>query len=110
MVPYLKGIHYTLKSWRSNRDNNGWLYNDKDWKQMKELLGEKEEQYDGVAQGEVAGVNGLQQDLEALSTLGKSKTPPLQLLQGVEISWVQYGFRDTSRGGFGSTITWPGGI
>ena len=24
LVPYLKGIHLTLESWRSNRDSEGW--------------------------------------------------------------------------------------
>lgn len=25
MVPFLKGIHHTLESWRSNRDEDGWI-------------------------------------------------------------------------------------
>ena len=27
MVPYLKGIHHTLESWRLGRDKDGWKLN-----------------------------------------------------------------------------------
>eukprot|EP00957_Ditylum_brightwellii_P056820 4307432-Ditylum_brightwellii.AAC.1 len=26
MVPYLKGTHHTLESWRPTRDEDGWKY------------------------------------------------------------------------------------
>lgn len=31
MVPYLKGIHHTLESWRTGRDKDGWRFNTEEW-------------------------------------------------------------------------------
>ena len=31
MIPFLKGIHLTLDSWRPNRKEDGWKMSNKEW-------------------------------------------------------------------------------
>jgi hypothetical protein len=68
MVPYLKGIHSTLDSWRPNRDEEGW-----------KLLSRDQKCFGHESKGppnRVIGARRLRADLEALKTLLGSATPP----------------------------------
>eukprot|EP00957_Ditylum_brightwellii_P081752 6219797-Ditylum_brightwellii.AAC.1 len=86
MVPYLKGIHHTLESWRNNRNKDSWKHSDKEWAMMCELMGEEYPKHEGGVPNEVKGV------------------------KGVEISQVIYGFGDTSGGGIGSSFEIAAGV
>jgi hypothetical protein len=77
LVPYLKGIHLTLESWRANRDSEGWgtkgdpedgfMYDER-WEEIEEL---------GDAPDTVKAVPQLLSDLQCLVRLTKHATPPL---------------------------------
>jgi hypothetical protein len=48
LVPYLKGIHLTLDSWRANRGDDGWPVDDDGWR-LSNTIDDKIE--DGIARG-----------------------------------------------------------
>jgi hypothetical protein len=94
LVPYLKGIHLTVDSWRPNRDPSGW--------KMDIASGEQDQPFDIIpdasAPAFVTLVGQLQDDIVALDTLfarssGMSKT-----------ATAIYGFSDASGTGFGTTL------
>lgn len=113
-VPFLKGVHHTLESWRRGRNDDGWKYSRDEWRMF---LGEVSETKAGfeqalkshLASGEkdaperVKGVFRLRRDLDSLNLLMKSDTPPLRLIRGRQLSYVLYGFGDASGAGFGSS-------
>ena len=40
IIPYLKGVHLTIDSWRDNRNKRGWKVNsEREWMEMVEELG-----------------------------------------------------------------------
>jgi hypothetical protein len=65
LVPYLKGIHLTVDSWRPNRDPSGW--------KMDIASGEQDQPFDIIpdasAPAFVTAVGQLQDDIVALDTL-----------------------------------------
>jgi hypothetical protein len=69
MVPYLKGIHQTLDSWRPNRDKDGWKLTMKEIARLRRR-GREEEQ--GEPPTEVKEAPRLRDDLEALRFLQRS--------------------------------------
>ena len=138
IVPYLKGIHLTLDSWRKHRDKEGW----KEKKPRVEVVEEEErespyhgdyeeeELYEldvrvfdtddtpissqkealGVPPRRVKAVYRLRSDLEALATFFEDEDPPWRFVRGKEICVAQYGFGDASGSGFGSSYLTPEGI
>ena len=75
MVPYLKGVHLTLDSWRAGRNSAGWKL------RGRELLAAMEEGKVTMEQPENApstarAVDRLATDLQALRYLMESDTPP----------------------------------
>jgi hypothetical protein len=104
LVPYLKGIHLTLESWRANRDEEGWgkpqdtddnfMFNDS-WEEMKDLED---------APKTVEAVPRLRADLAFLIELTKNKEPPVICDRPSEYVWVEYSAGDASGGGLGSVF------
>jgi hypothetical protein len=95
MVPYLKGIHQTLETWRQNRDEAGWKIK---VLQEKDLLAAA-----AHAEGPpkfVSAAPRLARDLEALQHLTSSVLPPRRKVRSTMTLEVYYGFGDTSVMGF----------
>jgi hypothetical protein len=69
-VPYLKGMHLMLDSWRPNRDTEGWKLPLRD----QRCYGHERK----GPPNRVIGAQQLRADLEALKTLFGPDTPPRQ--------------------------------
>lgn len=89
MVPFLKGIHLTLDSWREGRKDDGWKMTPKEWRLWsQQQAGGDEDQQDLVyliandgAPVTVKPVPRLASDIRALSALLSQDTPPLSCSQ-----------------------------
>jgi hypothetical protein len=98
MVPYLKGLHLTLETWRSNRDDDGWKI------VTKKLGGDEAEE--AAQQGEtkaperVSAASRLAADVVALSRFTSSKEPAKRAVPPLASASVVVGFGDAS--GLGS--------
>ena len=94
MVPYMKGFHNTIDSWRANRDGDGWKLRPKKKRRLNRPRDNKldchEDMHDvefqvveiEVAQDEcspetVSPVVRFADDLEALIELFSATDPPL---------------------------------
>lgn len=117
-TPYLKGVHHTLESWRSGRDDDGWKYSGTEWRRFLTEVGEMK---DGTAWEEVrkayiarrdqeapSRVDGfkvgrLRDDLKVLAGYFKYPLPPRRLVRGKGVMVVKYGFGDASGTGFGAS-------
>ena len=129
IVPYLKGIHLTLDSWRTGRDAEGWKVNKKRKRSADDGVQVEEEEYgaewisehflfrkDGVEQivppteardkapGKVSAVPRLMDDLRVLLDFFEPEAPLWRFVRGAEVFAVQYGFADASGQGFGATF------
>ena len=120
MVPFLKGVHHTLESWRRGRSADGWKFSTDEWRSFLSEVSEVKQDFkilmkDYVAAGEkeaparVKGVKRLQQDLESLLRIMSSGKPPRRLVRGILLAYVLYGFGDASGAGFGSSWESKGG-
>ena len=132
-VPYLKGIHLTLDSWRVNRDAEGWKYKSKEGAEKEEE--EEKISFDpnnitssqwidpiGLDEVEIppprnkfrkAGIDPpdfvvavprLKYDLAALMELLERDTAPWRFIRGAKVGIAQYGFGDAAKSGFGATF------
>ena len=117
IIPFLKGLHLTIDSWRPLRDDDGWKFSHKDirlW--MEHKLGDgvtEDEVYELLnvgAPGEVVPVQRLFEDLVFLAQFFKSDSPPRVMVRSRLLFLIVYGFGDASGKGFGSTFTVPDGI
>ena len=89
MVPYLKGIHLTLDSWRPQRDADGW----KD--PSIRVKASEWEQYDAKSPPKmVKAVPRLESDLRALQVLTAGETPPRRSVRSKRVMEILYGFGD----------------
>ena len=124
LVPYLKGIHHTLESWRFGRDDDGWKFGTQ---QMMKWLNEEvdleedggvetvtkanwkdtfksyKEQHQGDAPDLVTPVGRLLPDLKALSKILEPEIPIHRLVRGTTVKKIVLCFGDASGAGFGST-------
>jgi hypothetical protein len=103
LVPYLKGIHLTLDSWRANRGDDSWPIDDDGW-QLANTIDDRIE--DGIArQGGleppkfVKAAARLSDDLKMLRTLTETKEPA----RATEIA-AGYMFGGASGGGCGTSL------
>jgi hypothetical protein len=87
LVPYLKGIHLTLDSWRPNRDADGW----KDMSLVRSHL-EVPVALPSNHPPVVHAVQRLASDVHGLLTLMHSEVPPKRLIRSRQILMVVYGF------------------
>lgn len=109
MVPYLKGIHLSLDSWRPWRKADGWKMT-----QAEIALDMEDEDLETMGHGHsyekraterVRWVLRLQEDIQALCMLTESVAPPHRVLRPKEGSLdVVYAFGDASGSGFGSSF------
>ena len=109
MVPYLKGIHATIDSWRSGRDPDGFKYtnqgrwvNDVDFDDFDPRIDIPEDP--DVEPLFVQPVPRLRDDLTCLLALTEKDSPPPQRVRMRKNGKVMYGFGDASKQGFGTSI------
>jgi hypothetical protein len=111
LVPYLKGIHLTLDSWRPNRDADGWKIPSKDLDAALDMRGWAPTNDDSHhAPSSVSPVPQLQMDVYALMELFKPDVPPNRPVRPSATAVALYGFGDASGSGFGTTILIQGSI
>ena len=122
MVPYLKGIHLSLETWRGGRDEEGWKNKAPDLSGEESegiedeevtLFHEKEVDSpppDAPLSGTTQAVPRLREDLEALLFLSSADKPRYRIVRGKVVMTAYYGFGDASSGGFGATVERPDGI
>lgn len=100
MVPYLKGMHQTLDSWRDNRREDGWKMTAKEIAvKMKASLPEREEDSLEEAPRRVKAAPRFAGDMEALTALFSEARPPERLMRSALCLSVFYGFGDASAAG-----------
>jgi len=105
LVPYLKGIHLTLDSWRGNRDLDGWRIQVSPAELA--LLDQHFARPSIVPSGapsHVQPVPLLVSDIQALMTLFSPTLPPLRRIRPTTTAVAYYGFGDASGSGFGMTL------
>ena len=110
-VPYLKGIHLTLDSWREGRDEDGWAVMRKN--DLGGRLGEDVGTEAPPAPGApdvVKAAKRLRFDLNALMSLFAAETPAIRMARPERSASALYGFGDASGYGFGSTLAIDGRI
>jgi hypothetical protein len=97
MVPYLKGIHLTIDSWRPNRDEDGWK-NTSTVKAACETMEQEE------APRFVRAVPRLMKDLEVLLYFTSAKKPPKVPVRPTGAAVCLYMFGDASGSGSGISL------
>jgi hypothetical protein len=95
MVPYLKGIHQTLETWRPNREESGWKQ-----KALRERDPLAAAAHEAGPPKFVKAAPRLAGDLEALQHLTSSALPPRRRVRSATTLEVYYGFGDASAVGF----------
>ena len=111
MVPYLKGIHLTLDSWRSGRDVDGWRLTLAELRAAKEAYNQfGYNESSEFAPEVVHPVPRLADDVECLLNLFDTPHPTVRHVRTDVITVVLYGFGDASGAGFGSTIQTKTGL
>jgi len=108
LVPYLKGIHLTLDSWRGGRDSEGW-------KVFRQVAAHLDESLPVSASKDtspefVTAVPRLSSDIKGLLHLFQHESPPIRVVRSRQVISVLYGFGDASGAGFGDTFLTPQGI
>jgi hypothetical protein len=103
MIPFLKGLHLTIDSWRTNRDDDGWR-----------RTGHFEPKIeDGVVEALdapplVRAVSRLGNDLRALGELTASAEPPRVPVRPTATAAAGFMFGDASGMGFGQSLWFMG--
>ena len=118
IVPYLKGIHLTIDSWRGGRDEDGWKLraNARRYAELKDnyLLhsssSNSTKTHTTDPPNTVSPVRRLFDDLTCLNEFFDIDTPPWRFVRGKTIYIAKYGFADASKSGFGSSIETDDGI
>jgi len=108
IIPYLKGIHLSLDSWRPWRKDDGWKMT------MSEIQAALEDREEGdtsstkvgdtKAPARVKWVPRMVFDLQALKQFASSEQPPQRLVRPERSATVVYTFGDASGSGFGSSF------
>jgi hypothetical protein len=98
MVPYLKGLHLTLDSWRPNRDEDGWRLTS----EYEVKVGETNDPL--VAPPRVKAVPRLADDLGALEELTEMTEAPKVQARPTATATAGFMFGDASGVGFGQSL------
>ena len=114
LVPFMKGVHHTIESWRRGRTADGWKFSRDDWRVFLGDISQVKSEFEVImnaylAEGDsdapikVKGVGRLERDLKSMLAIMESLSPPLRLVRGPGLAYVLYGFGDASGSGFGSS-------
>jgi hypothetical protein len=96
MLPYLKGVHLTIDSWRAPHDDEGW--------RIKEDKGSPLKEEPETAPSQVKAVPRLARDLESLEELTVAEEPPEIRVCPVATTSVAFMYGDVSGAGFGQSL------
>jgi hypothetical protein len=110
MVPYLKGIHLTLDSWRDKRGSDGWPVDEDGWR-ISNTIDDKLEGPEARQGSEeppkfVRKAGRLGDDLRMLRALTRDEEAPKRSIRSTETA-AAYMFGDASGGGFGTSLWLP---
>lgn len=108
IIPYLKGLHLTIDSWRSGRDADGWKQHSAQtgvWDEAQNCWCPWVADDANMAPSTVHAVPRLATDVASLQVLFSAPSPPLRFVRSPKITTVTYGFGDASGAGFGSSMT-----
>ena len=111
MVPYLKGIHLTIDSWRPGRDSDGWRLTAAELRHHLEqgndlqVLDQSKEPPVYVSPS-----YRLSDDIATLEKMTSCSSPHRRFVRSNLVLSACYGFGDASGSGFGSTVEGPGGL
>ena len=104
LVPYLKGLHLTIDSWRPGRDADGWRYSDGSF--LTDGTGFAIDVCESAeAPTDVRAVPRFETNLFALERLTRTEEPPRIPVRPTDFAGVFFNFGDASGTGFGQT-TW----
>lgn len=98
MLPYLKGLHLTIDSWRPNRDEEGWRLGKEGSDEVDPTVNPDN------APARVKAVPRLANDLRALEELTAAKEPPRVRVRPTTSAAVAFIFGDASGAGFGQSL------
>ena len=104
MVPYLKGIHQTLDSWRVGRSDDGWKYKQTRDLEVDRLQNKYVQTYDDHPEF-VKPAPLLEEHVSALKVLFDSDLPHVRRARPLNNFMASYGFGDASGMGFGVSVS-----
>ena len=105
MVPYLKGLHHTLESWRPTRDKEGWRIPRRELAELETKLKVDLSDYDPKdAPKAVQAVPRFKTDVEALKRLTRPAVAPRVRARPPKGAVAAILFGDASGEGFGSSF------
>jgi hypothetical protein len=108
MVPFLKGIHLLLDSWREDRNEEGWKFSSSEMRAAMEdgrfTVPESRLPVDLPKKVFAHDAPRVIMDVEALMRLTESPDPPRRVIRSLKTVMIRYGFGDASGAGFGSSI------
>lgn len=116
MVPFLKGIHQTIDSWRPNRHEDGWKMSDKEWLLLLSSVedeNEKERLLELHSIGHpdrVVIADRLKDDLKALNALFASDSPVKICVRFKHCIQSVMAIGDAAKTGFGDSFLSVEGI
>jgi hypothetical protein len=103
-IPYLKGLHLTIDSWRPNWDTDGWKVPAAPGADMWAINDIPKE-----VPEKVRAMGRLEQDLRALERLMQPPHPPTILARPTVTACAAFIFEDASGTGFGQSLWLLGG-
>ena len=105
-IPFLKGIHQTLDSWRPWRREDGWKMTASEMRVAMEEAGTDMDEWVTFerAPPRVKSAPRLKWDLEALTALFEGDEPVRRKVRPSQTAVAIYGFGDASGKGFGSSF------
>ena len=101
IVPYLKGLHLTLDSWREGRDEEGWK--DLTWYKFHRA---EQQSYQTKAPKWVKAVPRMKGDMEVLLDFFSEENPPKVPIRPTSVA-TMYIVGDASGTGYGNTSWGP---
>ncbi len=106
IVPYLKGLHLTIDSWRANHDIDGWKLLSVELHAVLSYHqnGADHPPVSDQAPKFVTAVPQLMANIQALKQLFSSELPPKCPIRPSTTAVALYGFADASGSGFGSSL------
>jgi hypothetical protein len=102
LMPYLKGVHLTLDSWRGNRNDDGWRLS-KPLSDIGHPLAPCAEPNSDSPPPRVKAVPRLQKDIQTFIKFTNTALPPIVRARPVVLAVGVFGFGDASGAGFGVT-------
>ena len=103
MVPYLKGLHHTLESWRPTRDSEGWRIPRRELAELESAMKVDLSDYNPKdAPKSVKAVPRFRTDVEALKRLTGPAKPPKVRARPPRGAVAAILFGDASGEGFGA--------